>query len=263
MISETSAARLLKPAMAPILALALAGAVSGCMGFGSGSEPQADAVASTATGEAKAQEPLDVRRFIGPDYCPEVRIREGTEVARRYEAGHENEAAGVIWQASIGKTARECLYDQGGNLTLRVGVSGRVVPGPKGGAQNVVLPLRIAVAKYREAVLASQLYPVSVVLPAASAGVFTQVHELTVPSPGAQRDYIIYIGFDESGEGVAAAAQIPGAKKPEAKPKPVAKVAKPKPKKPVVPPPPVKAAPAPSTPRVLPVPAGGFVLPGG
>ena len=34
---------------------------------------------------------IDVRRYLGPDYCPEIRIREGTELVRRYERGHEDD----------------------------------------------------------------------------------------------------------------------------------------------------------------------------
>ena len=53
---------------------------------------------------------------------------------RHYEGGGTRTTRKlVIWQASVGKTARECLYDLQGSLTLKIGVSGRVIAGPKGG----------------------------------------------------------------------------------------------------------------------------------
>ena len=240
-------------------------ALAGCMGLG-GSGPDAvattGAAEATATATAAAGGEMDVRRYLGPDYCPEIRIREGTEVMRRYEPGREEEQAYVIWQASLGKTARECLYDLQGNLTLRVGVSGRVVAGPKGAGGSIALPLRIAVVKYKEKVLANELYPLSVAVPQSGPAVFTEVHELTVPSPGDDRDYILFIGLDEKGEGLLDPTQKPviqvKKKPPPPKKKPARRaVAAPPP--PPAPPPPQQHPEAPAEPNVLPVPEG-FVL---
>lgn len=251
LLSPKSSSRA-RAALAPALALAL----TGCLGLG-GSGPD-----TTATTEASGAEELDVRRFLGPDYCPEIRIRPGTEVARRYERGHEDDPAFVVWQASIGETARECLYDGQGNLTLRVGVSGRVAAGPKGGSETVSLPLRIAVVKYKEAVLASELYPLSIAIPPSNSTVFRQVHEINVPSPGSDRDYILYIGFDEKGENlldpVAPAPPVVAAiEEPvEVIEEPVEVIEEPAP---AAPPPPQQ----PAGPKVLPTPSDGFILPGG
>jgi hypothetical protein len=176
----------LSPArLAPLLAIVLAGCIGG------GGEPEI-----VAANQQAAAEQIDIRRYLGPDYCPELRVREGTEIVRRYERGHENDQAFVIWQASIGNTARECLYDLEGNLTLKVGVSVRVIAGPKGGPGAVSLPLRMAVVKYQEAVLSSELYPLEVAIPATGSIVVDQVKEIVVPSPGNDRDYILYVGFD-------------------------------------------------------------------
>lgn len=154
-----------------------------------------------AAGAPANPDDIDVRRYLGPDYCPDLRVREGTEMLRRFERGKQDEPASLIWQASIGDTARECLYDLEGNLTLRIGVSGRVLAGPKGGPGVVNLPLRIAVVKYQEAVLYSDLKQLAITIPAANSTVFRNVYEATVPSPGRDRDYLIYVGFDEEGKG--------------------------------------------------------------
>ncbi|MGQ7792260.1 hypothetical protein ACUN0C_07620 [Faunimonas sp. B44] len=180
--------KVLRLATGPLLALALAA----CQGFGGGSGGSAPATEA---------QPLDVRRFIGPDYCPPLRVRQGTEVLRRFDRGRENDQSAVIWQASIGNTARECLYDGQGNLLIRVGVSGRVVAGPRGGPATVPVPLRIAVTRAGESVVSSNLYRLSVTIPPELSTVFTEVYEITVPSPGNHRDYLIYLGFDEQAKG--------------------------------------------------------------
>ena len=59
--------------------------LAGCIG--GGSEPQ-----TVAANQQAAAEQIDVRRYLGPDYCPELRVRESTEVVRHYERGHENDA---------------------------------------------------------------------------------------------------------------------------------------------------------------------------
>ena len=243
----------------PALAFGLALMLSGCSMFGGDSEPQASA--TSAAGSPAEQ--IDVRRYIGSGYCPELRIREGTEVVRNYERGREDEPAHVIWQASVGKTARECLYDQAGNLTLRIGVSGRVIAGPKGGPQTVSLPLRLAVVKYKEAVLANELAPLAVTIPPGNSTTFNEVREITVPSPGDSRDYVIYAGFDEKGENLLdPAAALVAAVEPEEPEEEVVEIEEPPP------PPPKRAAPPaqaqqPPQPNMLPTPSGGFVLPGG
>jgi hypothetical protein len=167
---------------------------------GFGKRPAEPAATATAGAPANPDE-IDVRRYLGPDYCPDLRVREGTEMLRRYERGKEDDSSAIIWQASIGETARECLYDLEGNVTIRIGVSGRVLAGPKGGPGVVDVPLRIAIVKYEEAVLYSELNKLTVTIPASNSTVFRNVYEATVPSPGRDRDYLIYVGFDEDGKG--------------------------------------------------------------
>jgi hypothetical protein len=230
-------------------------AMSACSMFG-GSEPETAATAQAAPGAE-----IDVRRYLGSGYCPEIRIREGTEMERSYERGHEDDPAHVVWQASVGKTARECLYDQTGNLIVKVGVSGRVVAGPRGGPQTVLLPLRIAVVKHKEAVLASELYPLSIAIPPGNSTVFSEVRELQVPSPGDDRDYIIYVGFDEKGENLLdpAAGRIAAVPEAEDEEPEVVEIEEPPPaRRAAQPPPPAQ----PAQPNVLPVPSE-FVLPSG
>jgi len=236
-------------AVASIIALGVAGPMlGGCSMFGlGGSKPETTAATTPAATTAVASaDQIDVRQYLGPDYCPELRVLNGAELMRRYEQGHDDDAKFVIWQASVGKTARECLFDLQGGMTLKVGISGRVIAGPKGGPTTVSVPLKIAVVKYRESVLATQDYTIDVAIPAGGAATFTQVREILVPSPGKDRDYIVYVGFDVGewdplhGEAAAIAAVE--------QPPPVAAAEAPLPTKP-------------ATPKVLPTPDAGFVLP--
>jgi hypothetical protein len=232
---------------------AMLGLAGSCSMFGGGDEkPETTAATTSATtpASADASDGIDIRRYLGPNYCPELRVVNGAELVRRYERGHEEDPKYVIWQASFGKTARECLYDAQGGLTLKIGVSGRVIAGPKGGpAATVAVPLKIAVVKHREKVLATEDFSQDVVLPAQGSSVFTQVKQIVVPSPGDDRDYVVYVGFDTGGwdvkDGEAVAVEKPPP--PRAAPPPA--------------PAPAPAPAQPTTPKVLPTPSDGFVLP--
>jgi hypothetical protein len=178
------------------------------------------------------------------------------QLTRTYEGGRAGDASAVIWQASVGETARECLYDLQNNLTLKVGVSGRVIAGPKGGAGTVTVPLRIAVVKHKEAVLASQLFPVAVTIPPQGSTAFTEVREIVVPSPGTDTDYILYVALSEQDQdwlNPVASVEAPVVAAVEAPVEVLQEEAA------EAPPPEPAPPPKPATPSELPVPSG-FVL---
>lgn len=227
-----------------VIAAAALAFVGGCSMWGFGDE-KPETTATTTPASAGSPDEIDVRRYLGPNYCPEIRVLSGAELMRRYERGYEDDPDYIIWQASVGKTARECLFDLQGGLTLKVGISGRVIAGPKGGsAATVSIPLKIAVVKYREAVLATEVLSQDVALPAQGATVFTQVKDILVPSPGQDRDYVIYVGFDigewDALNGEAAPEVVVVEEEPPPAPAPLPS--------------------APPTPSVLPTPDDGFVL---
>lgn len=160
----------------------LAASVTGCIGdFGR---------------RSAAPAPSPAALMPRPSYCPELRVRAGTDVMRRYARGREGSPKGVVFQGSIADTAKECRLGADGSIIVRIGVSGRAVAGPQGGSRAVNLPLRVVVVKYEEAVLSSDLYSIPVSLDAGS-GIFSRVFEAAIPNPGASRDYIVYVGFDE------------------------------------------------------------------
>jgi len=181
------------------LALGAALGLAGCTGGGQAAGPAV--TGSSATNATTTAAPAaDLGRFASLGYCPELRIQPGTQTLRR-AAGGEDDPRAVLWQATIADTARECRYGPDGRLTIRVGVAGRVVAGPKGGAGPISAPVRIAVVRYQENVLATQLDRLTVTIPPELSTTFEKVYEVTVPAPGADRDYIVYVGFDEAGRG--------------------------------------------------------------
>ncbi|MCB1500640.1 MAG: hypothetical protein KDK07_12760 [Bauldia sp.] len=134
------------------------------------------------------------------DYCPPVQIRSGTGSMTIYERGHENEPNSVRYLASVTQTARQCTL-VGDTLTIKVGVAGRVVAGPKGSAGNITLPLRIAVVKQLGGTgpLYSQLFKIPVSLAAPTFGAnYNQVYDqVTVTVGPNDRNLIVFVGFDE------------------------------------------------------------------
>ena len=161
---------------------------------------------STLSGLFKSDKPVaDVPQdyFMTRGYCPPVQIRGGTGVFVSYERGHESDRDFIRHQASITRTARECS-EMAGSLSLRVGVGGRVVAGPKGVAGEISLPLRIAVSRQGQTdVIFSQLYKVPVTLAPPDLGAdFQQVITTTsFPMAPGDKDIIVYVGFDEGKPG--------------------------------------------------------------
>jgi hypothetical protein len=135
--------------------------------------------------------------------CPVVEIRSGTSTLSVNAAGTEG-ATALRYQATLGRTARECTANAG-TLNIKVGIQGRIILGPGGGPGQLDLPLRYAVVKEgpEPKTIISKLNRVAVTIPPEQGNVpFTHVEEaLTMPlPPQAELDaYVIYIGFDPQG----------------------------------------------------------------
>jgi hypothetical protein len=132
-------------------------------------------------------------------YCPQIRIQNDTENMGVYDRGHDGDAAFLQTLGSITRTARECTTT-GTTLSMKVGIAGRVVAGPKGGPGAVTLPIRVAVVRQgAPKPLFSQLYKVQVTLAPPDLGSdFAQVADpVNVQINPDDHDLIIYVGFDE------------------------------------------------------------------
>ncbi|WP_246259208.1 MULTISPECIES: hypothetical protein [Chelativorans] len=153
---------------------------SGAGGTGAGAQPQG---ADTAVRESELRA-----------YCPAVTVRDGTAFSTTYERGGEDDPNRVIYLSSISETTRSCNYGTG---SVTVAIAGRVVPGPKGRAGNVALPLRVVMLR-GDQVLFSQLYrhPVSVSDISGATQFVLTVPDVPVPG-GIDRGVTLQVGFDE------------------------------------------------------------------
>jgi hypothetical protein len=137
--------------------------------------------------------------------CPGVDIRTGASTLEIAAKSGQATAADLRYQLSFGQTARECLV-QGGVMTIKVGVQGRVILGPMGTPGQVDVPLRYAVVREgpQPKTIATKFKRLPVTVGADQTHVqFVDVEEgLTFPVPSRSEvdAYVIYVGFDEIGD---------------------------------------------------------------
>ena len=153
-----------------------------------------------ATSESPDFQPED---FLRPAYCPPVEVRIGTGTLEIFERGQEEseDRNQIRYLASIGRTARECSTPVTGTMAVKLGVSGRVVAGPKGGPGQAALPVRVAVIRQSDnSVLYSELFSVAVSLaaPSFSADYSQVINQVSFPLGPDDRDIVVYVGFDQN-----------------------------------------------------------------
>ena len=143
--------------------------------------------------------------------CPPVTVRAGASTYAVAAPGKQPVGNDLRFQATISKMARECTVN-GGVITARIGIQGRVIAGPAGAPSSVQVPIRVAVVQggVSEKTIATKAYQTTVTMSEGGSEPFTLVaDDLVYPAPsGAVADnYVFYIGFD------------PQALKPEPKPR--------------------------------------------
>ena len=157
-------------------------------------------------------------------YCPRVTLRDGTAFFSTYAKGSakprkkidaaqdaaaaaqpapdgtivdpDRDPAKVIYQASITDVTRDCS-NANGQLSMKIAVAGKVVPGPMFAPGTITMPIRVAVMHGTE-VLYSQIHPyqVQVTDPSAATQFAFTDQNVVVPEPTAQ-DYQAFAGYDE------------------------------------------------------------------
>jgi len=143
---------------------------------------------------------------IDTDYdCPDVKIRNGaaTLMIGNKPGDGEPNALDVRYQGSITRTARECHLNAG-VMTMKVGIEGRIITGPAGGAGSVEVPLRIAVVQEKtgsQRTVASKFGREQVpITGAVDRAIFTHIDsDISFPLPTPITDissYVVYVGFD-------------------------------------------------------------------
>jgi hypothetical protein len=153
--------------------------------------------------------------------CPSVDYRQGAATYNITDSkSAESAALNLKYLASFVKTARECDV-RGDNVTIRVGVQGRVVVGPAGSPGTVTIPLRYALVKegIDPNVVWTKFYSFNVSITSANLNVpFSHIEEdMTVPIPPSEElaAYVVYIGFDPE--------SLKAAEKPKPAPRPTAR----------------------------------------
>jgi hypothetical protein len=133
--------------------------------------------------------------------CPSVDVRRGASTLQIFGAGDQN-PTNLRYQASVSQLARECQFSTA-NLTMKVGIEGRLVLGPLGTPESTDVPLRMAVVQEgpEPKTVWTKLYRVPVTVPPGQTNVaFTYVEpDLTIPRPKAEdlESYVVYVGFDQ------------------------------------------------------------------
>src|SRR3954451_22366268 len=173
---------------APASAQSLTDRLKSLFGGKSDEEP-----ATNAPGAATPQDAGDLT-------CPPVTVRAGASTYAVAAPGKQPVGNDLRFQATITKMARECSVN-GGMVTARIGIQGRVIAGPAGAPSSIQIPIRVAVGQggVSGKTITTNAYQTTVTLSESGSDPFTMVAEdLVYPAPpGAIGDsYIFYIGFD-------------------------------------------------------------------
>jgi hypothetical protein len=178
--------------------------------FGSGAEPETTASTSPSLADRMSNLFGSTRKAaaegggpVSPDDidCPNVDIRPGSSTLAIAGKGADSSAMDLRYQATIGRTARECAL-LGATITIKVGVQGRIVVGPNGGPGQVDIPLRYALVHEgpEPKTILTKLHRFPVTVGQGQTGVgFTHIEEdltIPVPDPIALQSYVVYVGFD-------------------------------------------------------------------
>ena len=186
-----------------------------------------DKIASFFSG-ATQKEPQPVTNAQPNVECPFLDIRQGASTLTFPPPPPDgsNEAMSLKYQGVFVRAARDCAVVSG-QMVMRVGVQGRIVVGPAGGAGHIEVPVRIAVVSApitAPKTVVTKLIRIPVTIGANDANVdFTHIEEgLSFPMPSSSSDpYLVYIGFDPFGAAAADQAKKPApAKKPKPNVKP-------------------------------------------
>ncbi len=131
--------------------------------------------------------------------CPSVAIRYGASTLSVGLPGKPASGSDLRYQGTITRTARDCNL-QGGQVTARIGIMGRVISGPAGAPPTVDVPLRVAVVQdgAPEKVIVTKAVRTTVTMEGENTEFSLVAEDLTYPAPteAANDKYIFYIGFD-------------------------------------------------------------------
>lgn len=192
-MGRRAAGRMGVAATAGLLALLLAGCSMGSL-MGGGPTPEQFSSASTAQVAANANSAMPA---IATE-CPPIKVRNGGEALYYFGNGKAGNPRDLHYQAVIENQSRNCVVSNG-LITVKMGMVGRVLLGPKGTEKTVNVPVRFAVERDGVAVY-SQKFDMPVAIdPATQTADFSKVIEnVGIPYVGGE-DITIWVGFDPRG----------------------------------------------------------------
>jgi hypothetical protein len=178
------------------LAVLLAGCSMGSM-FGGGTAASADLQNATATPQAVAQAQTNALPVIATE-CPPIKVRLGGEAMYYYGNGRVGDPKALQYQGVIDETSRNCVVSNG-QITVNMGVTGRVLLGPAGSQTSINAPIRFAVERDGQAIFSEKYTLAVAVTPPAQTTEFVKVVEnVTIPYLGGE-SITIWVGFDTRG----------------------------------------------------------------
>lgn len=129
-------------------------------------------------------------------YCPRPALRDGTAYHQTYERGGQDDPTRLIYQAVISDTTRTCQFNEGSG-TINVVAAGRIIPGPKGRAGAVTLPIRVVAMRGDQVLYSKQInHTVNVTDTAGATQFFLSDPNVVIPG-GIDRGVQVVVGFDE------------------------------------------------------------------
>jgi hypothetical protein len=135
--------------------------------------------------------------------CPGLDIRPGASTLSIAVKRDQATAGDLRYQLSIEQAAREC-HVQGGAMSIKVGVQGRVLLGPFGTPGAFDVPLRYAVVREgpEPKLIVTKFKRIgATIAPGQTRVQFIDIEDLSFPLPSREKlaAYIVYVGFDDIG----------------------------------------------------------------
>lgn len=188
-----------------ISVVGLAAFTASCASSGEGGHnPIGNAIFGAPNPNTKDVIIVDANNFGYTENCPPVSIRAGTEVLPVFQPGRKIDpitgaAPPLVYQATITDTARECHKTATG-VSVRIGISGRIVAGPAGKAGTVTLPIQVVAMDGSDKVVKSDLIRVAVTLqePTLSADFLKADETIELPITPDNNNFRFYVGFDDA-----------------------------------------------------------------
>jgi hypothetical protein len=177
---------------------AVAALLSGCsMGnmFGSGGQGATSALQDSSASQSEiAAASVNALPAIATE-CPPIKVRPGGEALFSYASGRVGDPQDLRYQAIIEKQSRNCVVSNG-KISIKMGVVGRLLLGPKGDISSTNVPLRFAVERDGVALFSEKFdIPVSITPPNQSEEFVKVIENVDIPYLGGEK-ITIWVGFD-------------------------------------------------------------------